>query len=416
MPAKQFIDTEKYLVFRKERNIGKGGGVLIACKRINCIKVIECTTYNTYEEIWLKISYKKQILHLCCVYLSKREHQFGMFIVYMAHLTNVLTEINDERILIVGDHNYPEAFAKEVHNRKSIMGKFFQLLKRFNLKQECKELNNKGNLLDLVITNIKNLNIKRTNQVLVTELPNHIPIIIQSNYMNRLAEAIDNKNNNLQEMENIPLKICQIRLNTRGYLKNWIKKFNDYFPFGFLFFKNIMWPKDNNDDGKPREILINAQTYIELYYSDNFLLLKNKKNLLTYDLSFNDVKTTNFNAFYIKLPINNKLIKLCFLNHRITDGTEFSIGHLEDLKKFYNENDNNEENIFESINILIGDYKSKNKKNHNEDINSVFEELKFLQSRPNVFSNKQIKVECKILFNIINTEQIMCNDLIRKTN
>jgi len=63
---------------------------------------------------------------------------------------------------------------------------------------------------------MKDLNIKRAKKVLAKEHPDHIPIIIQSNYMNSLGEdnnKDNNNNNNLLEMdENISLKIWQIHL------------------------------------------------------------------------------------------------------------------------------------------------------------------------------------------------------------
>lgn len=167
--------SNKYKTFRKDRALSTidcdtGGGVLLAIKN-----EIDCERYETdemegVEAVCIKMPVIDSFLYVYCLYIQPSAN----LQTYRDHLTAIKSIDYSERdsFIILGDWNFSDTIQwidndehaglipliGESECAKAIIAReatsFFM---EFGLSQICNLENKKGNVLDLVITNIPDL-------------------------------------------------------------------------------------------------------------------------------------------------------------------------------------------------------------------------------------------------------------------
>lgn len=160
------LDFEGYVLFRKDRpTINRGGGVLLYVKaEFNPIEFHAKTEY--LEHVWCKIKgVEGDELYIGVCYRSNNDEIVG--IENHSLLRNLLTEVSNKRILVMGDFNYAglkwnnnieEAVSSSVEGRL-----FVDCLEDNFLRQHVKQPTRGNNILDLIISSepdlVSNVNI-----------------------------------------------------------------------------------------------------------------------------------------------------------------------------------------------------------------------------------------------------------------
>ena len=144
-----------YVLFRKDRSCGvdrRGGGVLLYVREE--LSPVEFHTSTEYpEHVWCRLGDDMGRGLLVGVCYRTTSLVFDCDV--NARLREVLTELRDERVLLMGDFNYPGvdwlrgdhvgASPEEVLFAECLEDNFYE--------QFVKEPTRGGNILDLVITN-----------------------------------------------------------------------------------------------------------------------------------------------------------------------------------------------------------------------------------------------------------------------
>lgn len=184
--SSEFIDN-RYNVYRRDRessNTSKldGGGVLIAVtKRINSYRM---TTWETkLEDLWVNILIGNSTISICAVYIPsplKCETLDG----FVQNVEKVV--IKQSFTIIIGDFNIPSIqWAREEDNLKkfTVLRTNFTanaLVKDFmdltNLSQVNGIKNNYGKILDLVFTNMMNINVQDSDTYICSIDKYHPPL------------------------------------------------------------------------------------------------------------------------------------------------------------------------------------------------------------------------------------------------
>ena len=148
-----------YVLFRKDRSYEverRGGGVLLYVREE--LSPVEFHTSTEYpEHVWCRLGDDKGRGLLVGVCYRTTSLMFDCDV--NARLREVLTELRDERVLLMGDFNYPGVdWLRGDHGGASPEEVLFaECLEDNFYEQFVKEPTRGGNILDLVITNEQGL-------------------------------------------------------------------------------------------------------------------------------------------------------------------------------------------------------------------------------------------------------------------
>ena len=173
----------RYNVFRQDRNSGKtrGGGLIVAGKKIFAMEKVEFTCTSDIECIVTRISFKKgNVLYLFCVYMPPNSSCDSI-----KEFLDAAEDIvqNNNQALILGDFNIPNFvnFVNGNCDRSVILNNFINIC---DLKQ-CNTIKNfMSRFLDLVLSNLNNVEISRCEQPLIKEDMYHpaLDLCVQLNF------------------------------------------------------------------------------------------------------------------------------------------------------------------------------------------------------------------------------------------
>lgn len=148
------LNFGNYKVYRRDRDIGNGGGVMIAVDKDRNYQKRKWDTSFT-EDIWLSMKYRNYTVHICCVYIVPQ----CPVIDFEDFIDNVRKRMKDnpkDCFLIVGDFNMPDFTAKKtLGNEGGKLRQLQDLCDDFNLRQYNRGKNFNGRTLDLVLCNKK---------------------------------------------------------------------------------------------------------------------------------------------------------------------------------------------------------------------------------------------------------------------
>lgn len=184
----ELLDTSKYNVYRKDRCEGiseklDGGGVFVAVSNdLKSVEVQELSCNNLCEDIWVSIQLPGNIkLFICCVYIPPYCN-INNFAAFFNKITSSLEVNNNDMMLILGDFNLPKftwvfnstsnIFSQDFVNDE-IYFNFSETLSYNNLYQfnGCYNANNK--ILDLVLSNSKDVQVTKCDSPFVNEDIHH---------------------------------------------------------------------------------------------------------------------------------------------------------------------------------------------------------------------------------------------------
>lgn len=182
-----------------------GGGSLIAIKRnIPALRLTEWELEAPYENVWLKISTsKKRKLFINCIYINNVS-PFDRFMTYLNLLHDIMNRREpDAHFIILGDFNLPCIEWYHDNNACSPMSyegrsanELINTLTCTNMRQFNYIKNQYNRILDLILSNIPNIECNRTLGI-VNEDPYHpsVSIKFDSNDINFMKLKRQNKFN-----------------------------------------------------------------------------------------------------------------------------------------------------------------------------------------------------------------------------
>lgn len=186
---------KRYVVYRRDRETSgfhpkkDAGGVLIAVSKLIPSRRLQALESNC-EDLWVRLDYhddvtgKTEQLLICAVYLPPpvKRHILSEFI---NNSDGVLERNSDNRVIFVGDFNLGSTNwnfnSKSEPPTATNNSLFSTMLKDFatlhDLKQYNDKSNNKGRILDLVLSNTQVTNLNVSGDSLVPVDPLHPPLI-----------------------------------------------------------------------------------------------------------------------------------------------------------------------------------------------------------------------------------------------
>ena len=137
-------------MIRKDRNIGKGGGIILYTKNDIVCNHMEDIKKDGVETIWCEITHRNKVFRLALVYRPPNNSEINN--------TNLINQIKDncsESTILIGDFNYPH-INWETFGASTDFVNFRGLCLDKYLIQMVTESTRGENILDLVLTNIPN--------------------------------------------------------------------------------------------------------------------------------------------------------------------------------------------------------------------------------------------------------------------
>lgn len=189
-----FYDRElfddRYVIYRTDRNYklnnsSKGGGVLIAIKSIFTSSLL-FRVDEVYEAVCIKARLRHNNVFVCVVYFPPGSRNTDYLDLY-----NKL-ELISGPVLIIGDFNFPLQANCDIKTYTSTkiseLNCFIQL---HNLKLYNSVPNSLSRTLDLVLTNLPHINLKRVHflELLTDEDSHHPALSISINLSNRTQKT-----------------------------------------------------------------------------------------------------------------------------------------------------------------------------------------------------------------------------------
>lgn len=188
----EFFDINEYDVFRKDRVVKTGGGVLIAIKnKYKSILIDLSTITDDFGEIDLVginfvIDHRKTIL--IAVYIPPQLGA-GCVELFLNALSSVIIGY-DCQLIIVGDFNIPHLscnYTEQNNDPKSHVMNNFLLFHDLQQRNSVKNVNNR--ILDFVLTNIDIEVIGEPHSIFQID-PHHPPLKIEVNCVNSIPSNI----------------------------------------------------------------------------------------------------------------------------------------------------------------------------------------------------------------------------------
>lgn len=171
--------TNDYNVFRKDRDIKRGGGVLIAVRNDFAITEFELNNVN-FEAIALKVTLHRSNFYFVNVYFppNSRRECYQSFYESVSNLPNVF----DAKLIIIGDFNLSNVTdsAHNLLNGSPSERSLANFLALHDLLSVNNVLNEYSKTLDLILTNISNcLEISKCAEPILKEDKYHPSIKIK---------------------------------------------------------------------------------------------------------------------------------------------------------------------------------------------------------------------------------------------
>ncbi|KAG7306984.1 hypothetical protein JYU34_007107 [Plutella xylostella] len=195
----------RYNIIRRDRESSKysykkdGGGVIVAVSnKYNCKRMLQWE--SDFEDIWLTIEIPnhKCSFVLCASYLPPPVDS-SLLKKYLKHCNRVFDSCKNEQICMIGDYNVSSidwdlVNDANVNYKASTLGEILIDFTRLNnFKQHNSILNNKGKILDLVLTNMAGCNVSKSFNELSKNDPLHPTLDIDIDF--KVSDIVRLKSN-----------------------------------------------------------------------------------------------------------------------------------------------------------------------------------------------------------------------------
>ncbi|XP_039292602.1 uncharacterized protein LOC120353350 [Nilaparvata lugens] len=169
--------TDSYIIYRRDRPQGMGGGVLIAVNRRVRSNLCPCLTLDPYESLGVNINFEGVSHTVIAVYIPCSS-SFQYFDTYLSHLESCYAAIGD-KLIFLGDFNLPEItndrYCLELGSPSA--RRLASFVNFYELALCNTVLNCNNRILDLVFSSI-DINVERCDYFLVPEDAHHPSLVI----------------------------------------------------------------------------------------------------------------------------------------------------------------------------------------------------------------------------------------------
>jgi len=217
------LGLNDYYVYRGDRSLftsdkTDGGGVIVLVKKtVKCFQIIPIN--NSYEQVIIKIQCGRDSLIVAVVYIppsSSVDTYSEYFLSLQDSLTNFSSVTTMDKVIVLGDFNVPGYEWDEDAKYSRARGHHSSLEVRaavdvlssfcidYNLFQKNIFKNKYGNILDLCLTNIKELKCKKSIKSIFECDRSHDPLDIELNINSNLL------NHNLKKSELFDFKRANV--------------------------------------------------------------------------------------------------------------------------------------------------------------------------------------------------------------
>lgn len=349
------ISPKNYDVIRADRQLHKGGGVLLFYNNRLQVDVIKCpeslhVAEGDYEIMCVDVYNGKEPCRFCCLYIPPRS-SLNQYIVEEVCKTIKSLFVDNEPIFIIGDFNLPlinwdDLTIQKIRNSQAgytAYKIFLDFCAENCLNQLIHEpTHNKGNILDLILCNSNAHNLLLSSSVLnpLSSSCDHFLMSFNINHKNRkqirpISRYPDFKNANY---EKINLEVSEF-LNNQKFIFNSSSTLKETYDKFVTFLHTLIGRhvplKSSNSTvyKRPRHINILLQEKLSLYKKykmDKSLKEKYKKKSKQYDVAVqkwqdeNEIRICNnpsskkfYNFFRGKMKSNSSIPPLHDSNNNI---------------------------------------------------------------------------------------------------